>query len=112
MGTNLIYSKYRKLSREGAKARLLWELNGGARALGEFLLNTIKIGIILFVIVLVLAWAEELSAKEDHAFAQADRIRHLEEVLLSCLNAKAIYIDDSLHLCNLANVWIKKGDNL
>lgn len=112
MRNNLIFSKYRETSRKAAKQRLLWELNGGAKALGEFLLNIIRLAFILFVIVMILVWAEELSAKEDHTFAQADRIRQLEEIIISCLNHKAIYIDDSLHLCNFANVWIKKGDNL
>ena len=112
MGTNTIYSKYRKLSREGAKARLLWELNGGVGAFLEFLLNIGKLLLLLALVVGALAWAERISAEEDRAYAQVDRIRHLEEVIISCLNAKAIYIDDSLHLCNFANVWIKKGDNL
>ncbi|HNA84900.1 MAG TPA: hypothetical protein PLB04_05005 [Nitrospira sp.] len=107
MRTNLIFSKYRETSRKAAKQRLLWELNGGARALGEFLLNLIRLAFILFVIVMVLAWTEELSAKEDHAFSQAHRIQQLELALLSCLNYKGVYLDGELHLCGFANTWIK-----
>lgn len=107
MGTNILYSKYRKLSREGAKARLLWELNGGAGALVEFILNLCKLVILLAIVVALLAWAEELSAKEDHAFSQAHRIQQLELALLSCLNYKGVYLDGELHLCGFANTWIK-----
>lgn len=112
MRTDTIYSKYRSLSREAAKRKLLWELRGGVGALASFTYRIFLLALAIAALATVLSLIEDISAAEDRVHAKVQRLEHLEKTIVSCLNHKGIFINDELHICTLANTHIQKGDNL
>lgn len=72
--------------------------------------KAVKDAAILIAMLLGLLFAIEkftLEAVAEELRAQRDKT---EATWLSCLNHKGVWVNGELHLCSLANVWIRKEE--
>ncbi len=72
--------------------------------------KALKDAVILIAMLLGLLFAIEnltYEAVAGELVAQRDKA---EATWLSCLNHKGVWVNGELHLCSLANVWIRKEE--
>jgi hypothetical protein len=77
----------------------------------QILKNTSAAVAIAFVLVLGVT-IKNTEIISSVAASEAKARMKIEEVFISCLNHGAAYINNELHLCRPANVWIEKGKDL
>lgn len=72
--------------------------------------KAVKDATILIAILLGLLFAIEKFTLEAVAGELAEQRDKAEATWVSCLNHKGVWVNGELHLCSLANVWIRKEE--
>lgn len=99
-----LYSKYRR-----QQLRNAWSFAGMSewcQNVGLWILGFIAALALVTYIEDALERAEQAERSAKHHQHKSD---HLENVILSCLNGRGVWLDDRLNLCNVADTHLTKS---